>query len=122
MKKLTIADKDLMFRERIEMVSLLTTIRNQSKEEPIRAIIKTYFNSKYSLFTKLKTELPYWYRVVNNDLYDKLAAIPEDIVNMDDAINFLITFYYKNVNMSKAQEALTSEGKIIEDCNNANNR
>ncbi len=116
-------DSKLIFRERIEIISLLTAIRNQTKDEPVRLIIKKYFNSKYGLFAGTKKEIPYHYSVISPELHTKLSLIPEDIINHEDAIEFLLRFYYKNADMSKAQIILTQEDAaqiIMKDYNNAN--
>jgi len=116
------ADNKIIFKERIEMISLLTTIRNLSNQEPIRILIKNYFNSKYGLFAKVKKEIPYHYSIISPQLHAKLSLIPEDIINHEDAIEFLIKFYYEYANLSKTQEILTQEDAaqiIMEDSKNA---
>ena len=46
---------------------------------------------------------------ISDKNYSRLCQIPEDIIDVDDAINFLITHYYKHQELSKAQEILSSE-------------
>lgn len=121
MKKET--DKELIFRERVEMMSLLTTIKNQTTDQKIKDLIKKYFSSKYGLYDELKKKIPYYYRIIDNQLYNDLAAIAEDICTVEDAIRFLLNFYRKNMIPSKAQEILTQEDSLqilMRDCNNAN--
>jgi hypothetical protein len=119
-----IDEEKLIFQERTEMVSLLTTIRKQSKNPAIRLMIKTYFNSKYGLYAKLKQQVPYYYQVVSPELWLQLSQIPEDIINLEDAIEFLINFYYKHQRLTTAQQAqrlmdVEALKKLEEDCENA---
>ena len=114
-------NREAIFRERIELMSLLVSIKNQTTDPKVRDKIIKYFGSKHDLFEELKKELPYFYHVVSPQLYHKLSAIPEDVCNLEDAILFLLDFYYKNQKMSKAQEILLQPEEIImKDITNAN--
>ena len=114
-------NRELIFRERIEMISLLTAIKNQTTDKAVKEQITFYFKNKSGLYEELKKAIPYHYRVISPQLYDKLVIVPEDLITLEDTIQFLLEFYYKNRNLSKAQEILTEETaleKIEKDCNN----
>lgn len=103
------------------MISLLTAIKNQTTDKAVKEQITFYFKNKSGLYEELKKAIPYHYRVISPQLYDKLVIVPEDLITLEDTIQFLLEFYYKNRNLSKAQEILTEETaleKIEKDCNN----
>jgi len=101
----TATNSKLIFKERCELMGLLTQIKQKATNQEIVNLIHEYFNAKYSLFEQTKKELPYHYRVITPSLYNKISQIPEDIVGLDDGINFLIDFYFKHQKLTDAQQA-----------------
>jgi len=101
----TATNSKLIFKERCELMGLLTQIKSKATNQEVVNLIHAYFNAKYSLFEQTKKELPYHYRVITPSLYNKISHIPEDIVGLDDGINFLIDFYFKHQKLTDAQQA-----------------
>ena len=95
----------LIFKERCELMGLLTQIKQKATNQEVINLIFKYFNAKYSLFEQAKKELPYHYRVITPTLYSKISQIPEDIICLEDGIEFLIDFYYKHQKLTDAQQA-----------------
>ena len=113
----------LIFKERCELMGLLTQIKQLSSDKEVINLIFEYFNAKYSLFEQTKRELPYHYRVITPSMYRRISQIPEEIVNLDDGINFLINYYYRNSNLTEAQKAVMSAEELLEkDCQNAHEK
>lgn len=51
----------------------------------------------------------YFSEGVTKEIYDRLKAIPEDITDTNDCIDFLIKFYFQHQELTKAQTILSSE-------------
>lgn len=96
---LDIANQETKWKEEIK--SRLESDNYHSKVE------STILNIEGVIRERLKTSLNG--SVISNELYQRLTTIPEDITNLEDAIKFLADFYFKNVEMTKAQQILTEE-------------
>ena len=70
----------------------------------IKQWINTFFNIKGANIDFFSTS-----NQISTENYTHLSQIPEDITDIDDAIDFLIKHYYDHQELTKAQLILSSE-------------